>query len=251
MHQIQRPKPVLITMSATKGKLLFLHGFTQSGSLFAKKTSALRKALQKQGYQCFYIDAPVELSAPDLPFDTSNLDSSADTDWKSWWVTNQNKPDYYKLDKAFDSVRDAIEKDGPFDGVMGFSQGAAMAGVLCSQIHNLHEKQPPVKYGVLFCGFRIAPEEYQKFFEPPIATNTLHVLGSLDTVVSEERSLGLWNACDEKTRTMIKHPGGHFVPNSKNFVTDIIGWLENAGKDKQEAKEDEDDWDQFDAIGGR
>ena len=60
-------------------------------------------------------------------------------DGRGWWFSREN--DYFKsndetdCDKGFDTSLELIEKTfqeaGPFDGVLGFSQGAALASLLC------------------------------------------------------------------------------------------------------------------------
>ena len=74
-----------------KGKILFLHGYTQSASLFYAKTSALRKKLMKLGYKCVYLNGPYVLTPADLPStdSLSKFGSSTKTDemtYRAWWV---------------------------------------------------------------------------------------------------------------------------------------------------------------------
>ena len=75
-----------------QGKILFLHGYTQSASLFYAKTSALRKKLIKLGYKCVYLNGPYVLTPADLPTtDSLSKFGSATTDtddvtYRAWWV---------------------------------------------------------------------------------------------------------------------------------------------------------------------
>lgn len=82
---------------------------------------------------------------------------------------------------------------------------------------------------------------------------TLHVVGSLDTVVSEERSEGLFEVCTGAMRERLRHAGGHYVPNAKAMVEPVIDFIERAGKGKEEPakeeKEEAEDWAMFDKIG--
>ena len=36
------------------------------------------------------------------------------------------------FEQSLATLREAAERDGPFDGVLGFSQGAALVGLLCA-----------------------------------------------------------------------------------------------------------------------
>lgn len=198
--------------------------------------------------------APISIEIADLPFEPTSLGGETGTDhdsFRSWWPSNEQKPDWYDIQPALKTVRQAVQENGPFDGVIGFSQGAGFAGILCNAIANLDqyidEKQEgeykqqgkPFKFGIFYSGFRVKPEALQHFYTPPISTKTLHILGSLDTVVSEERSMKLFDACDEKARTMLKHPGGHFVPNSKPLVNSVLEFIAKAEKEQESTTEEE------------
>lgn len=213
------------------------------------------------------------VTSDDLPFDTSAStfaagdDSGAGgADHRSWWPYNVSKADHYTLGPALAAVRESIAKDGPFAGVIGFSQGAGLAGILCTCITDLAPPgsgQEALKFAVFYSGFRVRPAALQHYYDDngPITTPSLHVLGSLDTVVSEERSMLLYEACGEESRRLLRHAGGHFVPNSKPMVQAVAEFIEGACKEPKvrepatgeakakEEKEEKDEWDEFDKIG--
>lgn len=242
------------------GKILCLHGFVQNGSVFARKSSAVRKALGKLGYETVYLSAPVQVATEDLPFETSastfggDAAGSSASDFRSWWPFNISQADHYTIDQALDSIKQSIEKDGPYVGVIGFSQGAGLAGILCNMIQTLSPKQEPFKFAVLYSGFRAQPDALQHYYDNKITTPSLHILGSLDTVVSEERSMKLYDACSEDTREILRHPGGHFVPNSKPMVAAVVDFIKKATTEKPKESDAapaaaEEDWDEFEKIG--
>jgi fermentation-respiration switch protein FrsA (DUF1100 family) len=151
--------------------------------------------------------------------------------------------------------------DGPFDGVIGFSQGGAAAGMVASLLEEgrraafeaaqskggirfpdsftrdsgyIEESvQAPLKFAVSYSGFGAGTNSlYQAFYEPQIQTPMMHFLGSLDTVVSEERSLRLVEACangkgkDGGVQRVVYHPGGHFLPSSqKQYVGALVAFI--------------------------
>lgn len=216
-----------------------------------------------------FLDGPVKVAPETLPFDTSASTFSADanaSDFRSWYPYIETESNHFSMEPAFEELKASIIKDGPYDGIIGFSQGAGVAGILCNSIDSLvPEKQGKFKFAVLYSGFRPHPEFLQKYFSPPISTPTLHIMGSLDTVVSEERSMALYNACTEDSRTLMRHPGGHFVPNSKPFVKSVVEYIESHMNEKseegasttssnktEETKKEEtpqESWDEFDKIG--
>ena len=224
-------------------KVLCLHGYTQNGPLFARKASAIRKALAKFGYESYFLSGPVSVSQEDLTFDAEDT-----SDMLSWWVTNEMDPNYYNLDQAFASIKEAAENHGPFAGVLGFSQGAGLAAVVASHIQTLAPSHPALQFCVLYSGFRLKPEQYQHFYEPKITTPSLHVLGSLDTIVSEERSMALYNSFENPQ--LLKHPGGHYVPSQKPILESVLSFIQSTTIPKSSSEEENSDWDEFDKIGG-
>ncbi|KAK9462401.1 serine hydrolase FSH [Lipomyces oligophaga] len=238
-------------------KILFLHGYTQSGDLFYKKTSALRKSLQKNGYSSFFPTAPIHVPVPDSadPDERAVLEGhDIDSSSYGWWIKDPDTGDFLEIDTTWDLLKSFIEKEGPFDGVIGFSQGAALSGMLCNKLMSLCPEHPRLKFGVFYSGFRSTLPQHEELY--PIYTSSLHVLGSLDTVVSEERSVALFDACDPATRTVYTHPGGHFVPNSKDSLNVVVGWIlstieASEAKNQKPSDDDEEDWEDEDFnIGG-
>jgi predicted esterase len=273
-------------------KILMLHGYTQSAPLFHSKTRALKKSLAKAlpGTQLIYITAPHALVAADIPrwdqlqpYGTAAtsleqareqaavLDEEPDA-WAWWRRKGEGEPYLFEgLDEAFKSLADVLVQQGPFDGVLGFSQGAAMAGMLASALETGRRESwaryaarmakedaavevlpypaalvkadgemvhPPLKFAVSYSGFAAVNKAYRAFIEPKMRTPMLHFIGSLDTVVEEKRSLSLVDACEVKK--VVYHPGGHFVPASqREFVGALIAFIRDVLTDR--AKKDEEE----------
>ena len=266
-----------------------LHGYTQSGPLFRSKTRALEKNLQKafkQGVRLSYPTAPIRLFKSDIPnWDdpngTASFESSStgaaeeeDTDAWGWWRRKGTSEPYtYEgIEKGFSRVAEVLKDEGPFDGVVGFSQGAALAGMLASSLEVGRREafearqpaggmrfpealeddtgfvtdlvHPPFKFAVIYSGFGAGNHPlYAGFYEPKISTPMLHFIGSVDTVVEEKRSLRLVDACVDgrKEGSVVYHPGGHFLPSSqKQSVAPLIGFIKQTmeGDDVTEKKEE-------------
>lgn len=129
---------------------------------------------------------------------------------------------------------------GVVDGVVGFSQGGCMAGMLAAAMEDNGRKPAagqegwvravreankgvPLKFAVIYSGFYAPPGDLAWMYEPKIRTPTLHFLGGLDTVVEEKRSLGLVERCEEPI--VLTHPGGHYVPVSKEWAMPLAGFI--------------------------
>ncbi|KAK4124783.1 hypothetical protein N657DRAFT_712068 [Parathielavia appendiculata] len=134
------------------------------------------------------------------------------------------------------------QQPGFIDGVIGFSQGGCMAGMLASALEEGRTGQDlpmehtgwvgavreanggrPLKFAVVYSGFYAVPGDLAWLYEPKIKTPTLHFLGSLDTVVDESRSRGLVERCEAPV--VFTHPGGHYVPVSKEWVMPLAGFI--------------------------
>lgn len=271
-------------------KLLMLHGYTQSGPLFQAKTGALRKTLQKAfpaGIELVYPTAPIRLTPADESFlagngtshDSEGKDGKAsekqELDAWAWWRRKDDGESYTYagFEQGFAHIASVLKEQGPFDGVVGFSQGGAATAMLASLLEpgrrEAFEKQyssggvrfpesfeantgdvvhPPLKFAVSYSGFLAAGKNpYKAFYEPKIETPMLHFLGTQDVVVEEARSLALVEACAHtEERYVVYHPGGHFLPSTqKASVNALIGFIKDVlhraeGKKEEESVEDMD-----------
>ncbi|PGH15267.1 hypothetical protein AJ80_05620 [Polytolypa hystricis UAMH7299] len=138
-------------------KILMLHGYTQSGSLFRAKTRALEKHIQKflplHALELVYPDGPIALDPADIPGyrpsstaatteggpeGTNNNNNNTRTECFGWWRRSNtaDPPEYIGMDQGFSTIAQALNEQGPFDGVIGFSQGAAFAAMLASLLES-------------------------------------------------------------------------------------------------------------------
>lgn len=135
------------------------------------------------------------------------------------------------MEEGFATIKETIRDKGPFDGVIGFSQGAALAAMVASALEESDEAQAApssrqrrdlptgfqlvdsqaqqtqtqtqeqeqmqgrLKFAIFYSGFRAADSRCDPFFTPKISTPTMHVLGQLDTVVEQSRSKLLVACC--------------------------------------------------------
>lgn len=182
-----------------------------------------------------------------------------ETNYRGWWT---RKPDgTYEVEDAIETVRDYINNnliivgspedekanntsdsdlELPIAGIIGFSQGAAFAGALVHTFDELFGVEP-LEFAVLYSGFKIDTRimpQYKKLYSERDGEDTkarlLHVVGELDTVVGDDRGYTMYDDT-KKNLHLLKHPGGHFVPNSKLLIDQVTNWM--AGKNEVEVKE--------------
>lgn len=247
-------------MASTTGahkalKILMLHGYTQNGPLFNAKTKALEKVLHKAfpGVHLSYPTGPMRLRPSDIPgYDASKADDDGEPEAYGWWRRSNTAepPEYVGIEEGLSVVADTLSKEGPFDGVMGFSQGAALAAMVTSMLEGESRKEafkaaqsksklaisypqpfarlthPPLKFCVLYAGFVAPGDRYTAFYEPTISTPTCHFIGSLDTLVEEARTDRLIEVTGgEAGITKVVHPGGHFVPNNRQYLDAVVAFI--------------------------
>lgn len=214
-------------------KILMLHGIAQSGEYFYHKTKGLRTELEKLGYELYYPTANNKMSPADVPDGASDeVVASGVADVLTWIYSDAAKADYSILPSTMDYLRNYIIENGPFEGLIGFSQGAGVGGYLMTDFNKLlnltEEQQPKFKFLIAISGFKFQPLKYQsQYADHPISVPSLHVQGELDTVTESDKVQALYEACTPETRTFISHPGGHYVPNSRGFAKKVTEWLKS------------------------
>ncbi|TQW00630.1 serine hydrolase [Cordyceps javanica] len=221
-------------------KILMIHGFTQNGPLFRAKTRALEKALTKLLApvslvpQLLYPTGPIRLKPSDMPFYEPPPAGAEAPDYEpetwAWWRRDDATGRYAGIAQGMTTLAGAVRDAGGVDGVVGFSQGGCAAGAWVATLRAANGGRP-LKFAVIYSGFRAADPEVAWLFEPKIATPTLHILGSLDTAVDEGRSKTLIDVCEDPL--VVTHPGGHHVPVAKEWVMPLAGFIKQHVYDKE------------------
>lgn len=138
--------------------------------------------------------------------------------------------------QSLESARQALEdldvyvsRQGPFDGVMAFSDGARAAATLLirktQQDPRQARKQPIFKCAIFFCGGTPGDPTALLRDEVRIMDNaidgeiigipTAHVRGLKD-VTEPNIGIALTELCNAKLRSVYVHSGGHEIPGPKD-----------------------------------
>jgi hypothetical protein len=271
------PPPANNTTNKPPLKILMLHGFTQSGTLFRAKTGALTKAIIKafplHTVSFSYPTGPLRLNPFDVPGYNNGgaTEDKGETETYGWFRRPATEPPTYKgIQDGLASVAALLKTEGPFDGVVGFSQGACLAFIVASLLEPNRKASfdaavtnsdgvefpesflpentgdhPPLKFAIVYSGFKAADPKWGAIYDPqrPIATPVLHVMGTLDALVIEARSRELIQACvgdAEQEGKVVFHPGGHFVPSQRTYLEAAVGFIRRAleGDTKKEVEEE-------------
>jgi predicted esterase len=129
------------------------------------------------------------------------------------------------MNKAINQLAQYVEVEGPFDGVIGYSQGASLAATY--MIHYT-QKYPradlPFKCAIFFSGGKplnpnaLSREELE-FLDPdtfslPLMLPTAHIWGRND-LLWPGSSENLWRLCDPGQQSMFLHDEGHDIPGPR------------------------------------
>ncbi|KAF2008795.1 hypothetical protein BU24DRAFT_359747 [Aaosphaeria arxii CBS 175.79] len=129
--------------------------------------------------------------------------------------------------EALNYLRDIIDKEGPFDGVIGYSEGALIAGTMILKEKEMRERggySNSIKLAMFFGGWPPLKPDLQGFMLSDETDLTLpvascHVIGSLDPYL--DGSMALFNVCDSDRAFLFDHAKGHTIPRDKDTVKEL------------------------------
>jgi pimeloyl-ACP methyl ester carboxylesterase len=126
---------------------------------------------------------------------------------------------YYKgWSRTRDWLVSVFAQHGPFDGIFGFSQGAALTGLLVGLRAPRGEataEQPLIfDFAVMIGGFPSNDPSHAALYasKERFALPSLHIIGRSDFIVPPVKSFDL--ASRFETPTILEHGGGHVVAST-------------------------------------
>ncbi|KDQ13939.1 hypothetical protein BOTBODRAFT_110638 [Botryobasidium botryosum FD-172 SS1] len=218
-------------------RILALHGYSQNRHILSQRMSAITKLCKDCEF--VFADAPHVLDAV-TPQDYRVFDPAASagsndpkTMPRAWFRIDPKTQMYTGLERSVIYLRDMLAQTH-FHGVFGFSQGTAMASIICAILERPHlypsflidgvSPHPPLDFAIFVSGLKpYRHESLPPLFSEPLNTRTLHVIGRNDVITTPERSQALIDAyVDPRVEY---HDGGHFIPaktNWRNFFASYI-----------------------------
>jgi hypothetical protein len=118
-------------------RVLALHGFRTSGAILSMQTASLR---HHTGLDCAFIDAPWPANGPPDPMIAQIYSSCSFFEWYN--RTDDKVATLNQMNTSLQYLLSYIEKKGPFDGILSFSQGSAMMTMLLEYFREKGEKIP-------------------------------------------------------------------------------------------------------------
>ena len=251
--------PLCATAISHRRKLSCLHGFRQNASSFKGRTASLAKKL-KSIVELVSVDAPHELPFIYQPSQTESHPDSASTSPQegcpppsqhckkkfAWLVapnfSQSNETEWKIADCPFDAfqyqqqtdgfdaslayLREVYAQEGPFDGIMGFSQGAAMAAAaVCARL-GVNKCEMEFRFVILCSGFALKSAELVN--GGLIKCPSLHIFGSdhgKDRQITNQASRELASLFDHGCSVTIQHDSGHIIPTRSPYIDQIKDFL--------------------------
>ncbi|GJQ12733.1 hypothetical protein GpartN1_g4524.t1 [Galdieria partita] len=209
-------------------RILCLHGFRQNANSFRKRTGAVRKALEsKANCTLEYIDAPHVVE----PAGEILIEETGERKWigpqLGWWKASSDGKHYEGWRETVDYLRNVFRSQGPFEGILGFSQGAALSSLICAMKEQAVElgleEFSCIRFALIFSGFVSRAEEHLPLIKTTIRTPALIGYGKADDLVDASRSQDLARLF--VNATILEHEGGHLVPSGAMEREQIIRFV--------------------------
>jgi|SRR5882724_6887560 len=216
-------------MDGKRRRVLCLHGYRGNAAILREQLRALARGLPSS----------VELVCVDAP-------SLAVGDF-GWWHARENSRSpargdpgvsegsvrYVGWEKTRDWALESFAQQGPFDGVFGFSQGAALTSLLVGM--RSPDARPTVElplcfdFCVMVGGFLSNDSAHAGLYARQASYDlpSCHIIGRSDSIVPSAASERL--ALQFPQRLVLEHGGGHVIAATPEIRDRFADFLEHGG----------------------
>ncbi len=202
-------------------RILCLHGFRGSGAQLRAQLRGLTQDIESEH--------ELELVCPDAP--------SLPDGRLAWWNAvpsdaGGNAKHYQGFSDSRAAIQEHFRNSGPFDGIFGFSQGAALAGLLVGLRAgpDIEASEYPLEFGfaILVGGFVSNDPTHAATYaaRASYALPSLHFIGRADRIVPAEASREL--AARFEKPCIAEHDGGHLIPSAPEARSALRSFLSAA-----------------------
>ncbi|KFY90568.1 hypothetical protein V500_05128 [Pseudogymnoascus sp. VKM F-4518 (FW-2643)] len=221
-------------------KFLCLHGMGTNSEVLEAQLAPIR-AYMSPVHEFFFLDGQIECKAAD----------GVAAIFPGSFSCYYSKPTTQQLQAAFKLIAETILLDGPFDGLIGFSQGAALgASLLLHLAKTAPSAMPPFKLAIFICAslpFDFCTPHNSPSYETSICMVTGRVLvrdwapgdavdeeeanGYLEPLVDGDVAARRYHPAREKTRIQVPtlnirgSPSAHNRPAFEHFDRHALTFL--------------------------
>jgi fermentation-respiration switch protein FrsA (DUF1100 family) len=180
-------------------RMLCLHGYHGTGAILRRQMAPLAAALPAN-VELVYVDAP-SLSSGDF----------------GWWHDG-----FRGWERTRDWVVELLRAGPRIDGIFGFSQGAALTGLLAA-LRDRDPATPQFEFAIMAGGFTSTMPQHAELLRHKLTIPSVHVTGRADAIVPRRDSLLLADRFADPL--VIEHSGGHVIPGEPAVATPIASFL--------------------------
>ena len=209
-------------------KILMLHGYRQSETAFRERSGGLRKYLKNHA-DFVFCEAPHSLPK------VSNVEASTDENEKGWWFSTPDKSydaiEVTDCDSGFgetlDYINGVFKEKGPFDGILGFSQGGCLAAILSKISLDAQNTYEFIRFefAIVVAGFKSNQRPHEIFYDSSnkIRMPSLHLIGNGDKVIPRDMATHLTSYFLDPE--VFYHEAGHFIPVNAESKVAFVNFL--------------------------
>ncbi|KAG7539300.1 Serine hydrolase FSH [Arabidopsis suecica] len=190
-------------------RILCLHGFRTSGRILQAGIGKWPDTILRD-LDLDFLDAPFPATGK------SDVERFFDPPYYEWYQASKGFKEYRNFEECLAYIEDYMLKNGPFDGLLGFSQGAFLTAAIpgMQEQGTALTKVPKVKFLVIISGAKFPglmfgePKAAVNAFSSPVRCPSLHFIGERDFLKTEGEVL----VESFVEPVVIHHSGGHIIP---------------------------------------
>ncbi|XVE60927.1 hypothetical protein DITRI_Ditri06bG0000300 [Diplodiscus trichospermus] len=198
-----------------KMKILCLHGFRTSGKFLQKQISKWDPSLLLHHFDMDFPDGLFPAGGK------SEIEGIFPSPYFEWFQFKKDFTEYTNLEECISHLCQYITDNGPFDGLLGFSQGATLSALLIGYQAQgkVLKEHPPFKMLVSISGSKFRdPSICEVAYKDKIKVKSVHFIGAKDWLRLPSEDLA--TAFDDPL--VIRHPQGHTVPRLDEVSTEHL-----------------------------
>ncbi|EOA13872.1 hypothetical protein CARUB_v10026973mg [Capsella rubella] len=201
-------------------RILCLHGFRTSGRILRAIILNKWPETVLRNLDLDFLDAPFPATGK------SDVERFFDPPYYEWYQANKELKEYKNFEECLAYVEDYMIKNGPFDGLLGFSQGAFLTAAIpgMQEQGTALTKVPKVKFLVIISGAKLPglifgePKAAVNAFSSPVRCPSLHFIGERDFLKTEGEAL----VKSFVEPVVIRHTSAHTIPKLDTIAGETV-----------------------------
>lgn len=213
-----------------KKKILCLHGYSMSSDWLREWCVPLQQALADEA-EFLYPQGPIECPEAEVRATTARFNMAMPEsrigpglNWCWYRASDERPPVYHGIEATLDWLAGLFRREGPINGILGWSQGAVMTALLAALMQREQPSRFQFDWAVLCGGFLPGDARYRGYFDQPLSLPTLHVLGRREPEFMKTQGERMLHAFAGSER--LDTPVGHIMPvKYPDLMAQIAAWM--------------------------